>query len=87
MKGKVTTQYTFWCFRESPDTGHDCSCWRQFDGSRAEATREARSMGWRNTRKHGWLCPGCVREVSGAHIGDVSSHYARHKNCSEKSSH
>ena len=54
VKGKITKEYTFWCGNQ------ECSCWRQVSGyNKKEAIQEARNLGWKLTKKYGWICPYC----------------------------
>lgn len=40
-------------------------CWDAVPlATRDKPEEEARKMGWRFTRKHGWECPRCARERS-----------------------
>lgn len=72
-KGIVTTSHTVWCCRsrrvmdgmpfESVSTvGSPQGCHSFFEhaGTAREATEEAKSQRWVQTKEFGWLCPNCV---------------------------
>lgn len=46
MKGNITSQKTMWCGK--------CSHWEVIDN-----VKHARSIGWKLTKEHGWVCPFC----------------------------
>ena len=55
-RGDITIQHTIWC--------GICSTWEQaMARTRASMARIARQAGWKNTRKHGWLCPACSKSL------------------------
>lgn len=53
-RGDITTEYTFWCGK--------CIYWEQISAAynKNEAIKEARSQGWKLTKKDGWVCPWCA---------------------------
>lgn len=53
--GYINKQYTVWCAY--------CGEWEQLNcGSSAVFKKLIRAIGWRETRKNGWVCPKCNRE-------------------------
>ena len=52
-RGIITSEFTVWCY---------CECWHQEQANnRSEMAKMAKSMGWKYTRKKGWICPGCQK--------------------------
>jgi hypothetical protein len=52
FRGYISTQRTCWCGQ--------CGKWVQVDiGNYYKAVAEFRRLGWRWTKKHGWLCLPC----------------------------
>lgn len=52
FKGYISRQHTAWCGA--------CGNWEQVDEQlRAAAEKRFRKMGWKCTKKDGWLCPAC----------------------------
>lgn len=58
LNGRITTEYTVWC-------GHpDCAPeWDQNTASKAGCIRRWKQQGWRQTKKHGWVCPRHAEEL------------------------
>lgn len=57
MKGYMSNQTTVWCGFVEEDGAH-CGQWTMEDEpSRARMAKKVKRLGWRLTRKHGWLCP------------------------------
>ena len=58
-KGRIDTDYTFWC----GGGGDACPVWKRFTGlKKGEAILSAIIKGWRLTRSRGWLCPSCTKK-------------------------
>ena len=52
--GSITTEHTVWC-------GHpDCVEWLQL--SDKKFSKVIYRLGWRRTKKYGWLCPECAEK-------------------------
>lgn len=53
MKGHFVTMVSVWCGL--------CEIWMDLDETKKrKCATDAKSAGWRLTRKHGWLCPECA---------------------------
>ncbi len=46
IKGYISSQKTVWCGK--------CVEWEYIDN-----TKNARQLGWKLTKKYGWVCPSC----------------------------
>lgn len=47
-RGRIIHEYTVWCGL--------CVRWDHIESKR-NPSAEARSKGWKNTRRYGWVCP------------------------------
>lgn len=57
FRGYISTEHTVWCGR--------CDVWDQLAEHTLKGTiQEVQKAGWRRSRKYGWLCPDCVKEVA-----------------------
>lgn len=56
MKGEISREHTIWC-------GLCAEWWRYAARTKSEMTRYATRSGWKKTKKHGWICPRCVKEL------------------------
>ena len=52
-RGRISAEQTIWC--------GICWGWEHLESK--QPAEEARRIGWRNTRKRGWICPAHVRKV------------------------
>ncbi len=53
--GYISKEFTFWCGMP------ECVNWEQYGfSSKGHAIIFAKSIGWRKTKKFGWVCPKCA---------------------------
>lgn len=57
-KGYVTTEHTVWCVGITDAT---CPNWDQVSGRLKHCEEIWRKLGWKKTRKYGWICPDCQK--------------------------
>lgn len=56
----ITRNYTVWC--------QLCGHWdEQQDARKPVCVKRWKKFGWKLTKRHGWLCPRCVKEQEGKH--------------------
>ncbi|GEN36118.1 hypothetical protein ADA01nite_35780 [Aneurinibacillus danicus] len=51
FKGYIGKYYTIWCGK--------CIKWEDVPVN-SYPEKQARKMGWKNTKEYGWLCPDCI---------------------------